>query len=172
MTKVEFTAEQINRLHYLRFNHPHPRVQLKMEVLYLKSQGLLPHQIANLAKVTTETVRNYIKEFQEGGIESLRTIKFRRQASELVAHRQTIREYVEAHPPASLPEVAAAIECLTGIKRSTVQISKFLQKEGLRRMKVGMIPAKADVERQAEFLENELEPRLEEARKGAREVFF
>ena len=71
-----------------------------------------------------------------------------------------------------MPQAAAKIEELTGIKRSTVQVSKFLQREGLRRMKVGMIPAKADVEKQAEFLENELEPRLEEAAKGAREVFF
>ena len=39
-------------------------------------------------------------------------------------------------------------------------------------MKVGMIPAKADVARQAEFLENKLEPRLEEAKEGKREVFF
>ena len=172
MIEVEFTEEEIKQLHYLRFNHPHPRVQLKMEVLYLKSQGLLQNEIAKLAKVTTETVRNYLKEFQEGGIESLKTIKFRRQASEMVNYRQTIREYFEANPEASLPQIAATIHRLTGLQRSPVQVSKFLQKEGLRRMKVGMIPAKADVEKQAEFLEKELEPRLEEAKKGVREVFF
>jgi transposase len=172
MIKVEFTEEQIKQLHYLRFNHPHPRVQLKMEVLYLKSQGLSQNEIAKLTKVTTETVRNYIKEFQQGGIERLKTIKFRRQVSEMANHRQTIREYFETHPEASLPQIAETIYQLTGIRRSTVQVSKFLQKEGLRRMKVGMIPAKADVERQAEFLEKELEPRLEEAKKGNREVFF
>lgn len=44
MIKVEFTEEQIKQLHHLRFNHPHPRVQLKMEVLYLKSQGLLQNE--------------------------------------------------------------------------------------------------------------------------------
>jgi transposase len=172
MIKVEFTEEQIKELHYLRFNHPHPRVQLKMEVLYLKSQGLSQNEIAKLAKVTTETVRNYIKEFGQGGIESLKTIKFRQPTSEMANHRQTIREYFAESPIAGLPQAAAKIEELTGIKRSAVQVSKFLQREGLRRMKVGMIPAKADVEKQAEFLENELEPRLEEATRGKREVFF
>ena len=73
MIKIEFTEEQIKELHYLRFNHPHPRVQLKMEVLYLKSQRLSQNEIAKLAKVTTETVRNYLKEFGQGGIESLET---------------------------------------------------------------------------------------------------
>jgi transposase len=143
-----------------------------MEVLYLKSQGLSQNEIVSLAKVTTETVRNYIKEFRNGGIESLKTIKFRQPMSEMANHRQTIKEYFAENPIAGLPQTAAKIEELTGIKRSTVRVSKFLQREGLRRMKVGMIPAKADVEKQAEFLKNELEPRLEEAKKGTREVFF
>ena len=143
-----------------------------MEVLYLKSQGLSQNEIAKLAKVTTETVRNYLKEFGQGGIESPETIKFRRPTSEMAKHRQTIREYFAENPVAGLPQAAARIEALTGIKRSCVQVSKFLRREGLRRMKVGMIPAKADALKQAEFLENELEPRLEEAVKGAGEVFF
>ena len=172
MIEVEFTEEQIKQLHYLRFNHPHPRVQWKMEVLSLKSQGLAQPEIAKLAKVTTETVRNYLKEFRAGGIESLQKIKFRRQESEMAEHRQTIRAYFAAQPAASLPHMAATIYQLTGLQRATVQVSKLLQKEGLRRMKVGMIPAKAEVEKQAEFVEKELEPRLEEAKKGVREVFF
>jgi len=40
MIKLEFTEEDKRLLSYGRFNHPHPRVQLKMEVLWLKSQGL------------------------------------------------------------------------------------------------------------------------------------
>lgn len=172
MIKVEFTQEQIKELHYQRFHHPHPRVQLKMEVLYLKSQGLSQNEIAKLAKVTTETVRNYIKEFQAGGIESLKEIKFRQQESEMALHRKTISEYFENHPIASLPQAAQVIKELSGLERSPVQVSKFLHREGLRRMKVGMIPAKADFEKQTQFLEKELEPRLEEAKEGKREVFF
>jgi hypothetical protein len=33
MIKLEFTEEDKRLLSYGRFNHPHPRVQLKMEVL-------------------------------------------------------------------------------------------------------------------------------------------
>jgi hypothetical protein len=35
MIKLKFTEAQKQALHYERFNHPH--VQLKMEVLWLKS---------------------------------------------------------------------------------------------------------------------------------------
>jgi len=38
--------------------------------------------------------------------------------------------------------------------------------------KVGMIPAKADPDEQEQFIEEELEPRLEEAKSGRRVVFF
>jgi transposase len=172
MRKIKFTEAEINELHYQRFHHPHSRVQLKMEVLYLKSQGFAHQDIAKLAKVSTETVRKYIKEYEEGGIEVLKIIKFRRQESELANHRETIREHFEKHPVAGMKQASAEIASLTGIERSPERVSKYLQREGLKRMKVGMIPAKADVERQAEFLEKELAPRLAEAETGKREVFF
>lgn len=172
MIKVTFSQEQIKELHFERFNHPHPRVQLKMEVLYLKSQGLMQNEISKLAKVSENTVRNYIKAYQRGGVEALKEIKFRRQPSELSQHSQSIKEYFEKNQIATLPQASEVIYQLTGIRRSPVNVSKYLKKEGVRRMKVGMIPAKADVERQQEFLETELEPRLKEAEKGKREVFF
>ena len=37
MIHIEFTEQQVEDLSYERYHHPHPRVQQKMEVLYLKS---------------------------------------------------------------------------------------------------------------------------------------
>ena len=143
-----------------------------MEVLYLKSQGVSHIEICRLTKVSTETVRNYIKEYNNGGIESVQTTRFRRQASEMAKSSQSIKEYLEKNPVATLPQAAEVIYQLTGIRRSAVQVSKFLKKQGIKRVKVGMMPAKADVEKQENFLKNELEPRLAEAKAGKREVFF
>lgn len=42
MLKIEFSTAEIEALNYERFHHTHPRVQLKMEAVYLKSQQL-PH---------------------------------------------------------------------------------------------------------------------------------
>jgi len=42
----------------------------------------------------------------------------------------------------------------------------------IKRRKVGSIPAKADLQRQAEFLSDELQPRLQEAQIGARQIFL
>jgi hypothetical protein len=35
--KIEFTPEEIDALEYERYHHPEPKVQKKMEALYLKS---------------------------------------------------------------------------------------------------------------------------------------
>ncbi|KAM3096667.1 hypothetical protein ACKFKG_10460 [Phormidesmis sp. 146-35] len=42
LIEMSFSEAEIAALHYERFHPPHPRVQRKMEALYLKSQGL-PH---------------------------------------------------------------------------------------------------------------------------------
>ncbi len=43
---------------------------------------------------------------------------------------------------------------------------------GLKRLKVAPIPAKADTEKQAAFLEQKLQPRIKEAKQGKRQLFF
>jgi hypothetical protein len=45
MISLDFTPQDIDALHHERFHHPHPRVQQKMEAIYLKSQGLLHKEI-------------------------------------------------------------------------------------------------------------------------------
>jgi hypothetical protein len=58
MRSVEFSEVAKQALHYERFHHPHPRVQLKMEVVWLKSQGLTHEEIGRLAQVDLKTVEN------------------------------------------------------------------------------------------------------------------
>ncbi len=40
MITINFPKELISKLQYLRYNHPHPRVQQRVEVLLLKNKGL------------------------------------------------------------------------------------------------------------------------------------
>ena len=151
MIKMEFTEEQIAQLRYERFHHPHPRVQRKMEALLLKSDGLPHQQITRIVGVSENTLRQYLREYREGGVERLKTLCFSKPQSALAEHRESLEAYFEAHPPATVNEAAARIEELTGIRRGLTQVRKFLNSLGLRPRKVGMIPAKANVEEQERF---------------------
>ena len=172
MICITFTEEQLEQLHHGRFHHPHPRVQLKMESLLLKSQGIPHKQICLMLRITENTLRAYFREFLAGGVEQLKELNFFKRESELVQHRQTLEEYFQAHPPATMKEAGARIEEMTGIRRGLSQVRHFLKSIGLRRLKVGFIPAKADVEEQERFKKDKLEPRLAEAQAGCRVLFF
>ena len=151
MMTIEFGEDKIERLRRERFEHPHPRVQRKMEALLLKSEGLPHHQITRILGISENTLRHYLREYQEGGIERLKEIRFRHPRSALDEYRASLEAYFEAYPPATVNEAAAKIEELTGIRRGPTQVRRFLGSLGLRPRKVGMIPAKADVQEQARF---------------------
>jgi transposase len=164
--------EEKNSIHYNRFHHPHPRVQLRMEVLWLYSLGKSKREIAVLANVSENTVRKYIKDYLEGGIEKLKEINFYQPKSQLENYQDSIEKYFQKNPPMSWKEAGAKIEELTGIKRSEIQVGKFLKKLGFRKLKIGYVPGKADLEEQKKYQEEKLKPRLEEAKRGERAVFF
>jgi len=160
MLQISFTPEDREKLHYERFNHPNPFVQKKMEVLYLKSLDLkLPHkQIAEIANVTHNTMLGYFMDYQTGGIEKLKEVKFYRQQSKLEEHKQRIEQYFLQNPPASLSEASAKIEALTGIKRGLTQTGKFIKKLGMKLRKVGSIPGKAITESKKKNKRNSKQP--------------
>ena len=172
MIRIEFSDQEIAALDYERYHHPHPRVQRRMEAVLLKSKGLPHNEICRLTGISGNTLRSYLKDYQDGGIGKLKEIRFYKPQSDLVEHKNTIEAYFREHPPASIKEAMAKIEELTGIRRSENRVREFLKSIGMKRMKVGMIPAKADPDEQKEFLENELAPRLSEAQEGKRIVFF
>ena len=72
MIRIEFTEQQVEDLSYERYHHPHPQVQQKMEVLYLKSQGLPHHTIRKLCQISKTTLTVYLRQYLEGGIPRLK----------------------------------------------------------------------------------------------------
>jgi transposase len=172
MIHIDFTPEQIDALHHQRFHHPHHRVQLKMEAVYLKSQGLPHQEICRLTRISENTLRAYLRQHQEGGIERLQRTDWAGTTRDLDDHRRSLEDYFRENPPRSTAEAAAAIERLTGIRRGPTQVRRFLTGMGLKFRKLGMIPAKADADEQAEFLDQRLWPRLRQAQRLRRVVCF
>lgn len=172
MIQIEFTEAEQEAINHERYNHPHPRVQRKMEALWLKSQGIKHKEICKLTGISEPTLCSYLKDYQQGGLEKLKEINFYQPQSDLSNHTQTIEAYFQDNPPANVKEAMAKIEELTGIKRSETQIRHYLKSIGLKRRKIGMLPAKADPDVQEQFKEEKLEPVLEQAKDGTRKVYF
>ena len=110
MIKVAFTEQDLKTIDYERFNHPIPRVQRRMEVLWLKSQGLPHKQIGKLAGVCDTAVTKYLRLYCQEGLDGVRKVNFYRPESELENHSSSIEQYFRENPVASLSEAVAKIE--------------------------------------------------------------
>jgi transposase len=128
MTRLTFTEEEQQALHQERFEHPHPRVQQRMEVLWLISQGIEYSPAARLAGVSEATVDRYVALYRQGGLAALRELKWGSGASELLDHRDTLEESFRNNPPHTVAEARQRIKDETGIERGPTQVRAFLKK--------------------------------------------
>ena len=143
MLKVHIPESEVQLLKHERYNQPHPRVKLKMDVVYLKGLGFSNEDICKITGVCGNTMREYLKQYGEGGIERLKTVNFHKPSSDLQAYCGTIESYFTANPPTSISQAAAIIEQLTGIKRGETQVRKFLKSMKFRYIKSCSVHAKA-----------------------------
>ena len=129
MIRLTFTEEEQQTLHQERFDHPHPRVQQRMEVLWLISQGLVYPEAARLAGVSEATVDRYVTAYRQGGLEALRELKWgKANTSELLDHRDSLEKLFRENPPHTVAEACQRIKDETGIERGPTQVRAFLKK--------------------------------------------
>ena len=152
MLQITFTEFEKEALQHERYHYPEPRIQRKIEALWLKSNDL-PHQaICRLAGICEDTLRAYLRDYRDGGIEALKRNNYRRPQSALAEHTDPLAAHFDEHPPATVAEATSQIKELTGIERKPTQVRRFLRTAlGLRLRKVAAIPAKADPAKQEEF---------------------
>jgi transposase len=128
MSRLLFSAAVQQALHQERFQHPHPRVQQRMEVLWLISQGVTYAQAARLGQVSEATVDRYVAVYRQGGLEALRQFQWRKPTSDLLEHRHSLEESFRQNPPHTVAEACQRIKDETGLERRPTQVRAFLKK--------------------------------------------
>ena len=178
MRDITFTDAEVQTIAEDRYHHPDPRVQRHLWVLWFKHLDFTHERIATLAGCSRSTVQRTLSEYEAGGLERIRQVPVKESHSELDDHRVSLEEIFTKHPPRSVKQARHVIEEHTGVRRGLTQVRRFLHRLGLAPRKVAAIPIPPKstldehVKKQAEFRETKLEPRLEEARQGRRQVFF
>jgi transposase len=172
MITLEFSPELLSQIQHHRLHHPHHKIRQKMDALWQKSLRVPHWQICEVLGITGNTLRAYFREYLEGGLESLLEVRFYQPTSELTDYSTCLKTYFTKHPPHSAGEAAAFIKRHLNIDVSPNRVLIFLKSLGIKRLKVGQIPAKADIEAQQEFVEQQLGPRIVEAKAGKRALFF
>ncbi len=172
MYNCEFSEQDKKAIRHARIYDPAPSIRKRMNILWYKSLGYPHHEIATLSGACDNTITSTIRRYQQGGLDEVRQRQPYRPQSELQEHRHILTKHFASNPPATLKQASSEIENLTGIKRSLGSVRTFLIAIGLYRRKVGMVPGKGDPDKQEEFINSKLEPILDKARTGQRNVYF
>ncbi len=162
MRRFEFTDEELNSIAQERFEHPDPRVQRRMEVLWLKAHGETHERIATLAGVSRRSVQRVLDLFEENRLPAVRQFHFHCPQSDLTPHQATLEAEFAARPPHTVGEACERIRQLTGVARQRERVRCWMRDRlGLRWRKTAALPVppKKSVEEhaatQADFLKDE-----------------
>jgi transposase len=141
MRRISFTEEESAAIGRDRFHHPNPRVQQRMEILWLKMHGEIHERIAELAGCSRRSVQRVLDCFVAGGLNAVRQFHEKGRVNELAPLAKSLEEEFRERPPRTVAEARDRIEKLTGIRRQSTQVRAFLKQTlGLHWRKVAAIP--------------------------------
>jgi transposase len=171
MLTIHFSKDEKRTLERERYTYPHPRIQEKMEAIYLKSMGVAHGEICRLCHISRPTLSKYLHSYQANGIDGLKRWKYAGRPSELAAHSNSLEEHFRQHPPATSTQAAEEIARLTGIKRSPTQVREFMSRVGMRFRKTGFVPKGVEnpckQQEQEEFIKKNSNANYRKPKKGS-----
>ncbi len=164
MLQINPSETEIQRLNYERYYYPCPIVQKRIQAVYFKMTTTMSNEaIGLLVGLNRDTVGDWVNRYIDDRFEALCQFNYGTNKSILENHSESILKSFKECPPMSAKEARSRIEAMTGICRSLSQVRAFMKRHGLRYIKMGHIPAKADAAKQEQWLDTTFEPAKKQA---------
>jgi transposase len=164
---------EIEKLSYERYAYPHPLIQKRIFSVYLKAVSTFSNEdIGFITGLHPNTVGHWISVYEQQGYEGLLCNNYGTNQSGLEPQSHCILYSFKQQPPRTAAEAAERIVEMTGVKRSCQQIRTFMKGHGLKFIKCGHLPAKANNEQQHQWVDSKLKPAIEAARQGKVHLLF
>lgn len=159
MRTINLSTSETEQLNYKRYRYPCPVVQKRMHAVYLKAVLCKSDtEISLIVDLHRNSVAHWVSAYQTGGFEALFKVGYGNNKSRLEEHSDSIVASFEQTPPKKIVEAMLRIGELTGIKRGLTQVRNFMKKHGFGYRKMGHVPAKADTQKQRDWLADTLTP--------------
>jgi len=173
MLILNISTEDAESVKYEMYRYPCAIVQKRLLTLHLIHQTNLSYEtVALLVGICRDTVTTYIRYYNTGGLEQIYKVGYGTNKSELEKYTDSLLDYFEEHPPHSINEAILNIKDLTGLERSPSAVKAWMKRHGLRYRKTGQIPSKANPKEQARFIDEQLNPLIEQAKNGEIHLVF
>ena len=172
MIKIDLSINERSSLMDLHQNHMHHVIRQRAHVLLLRSEKIQNTQISSITGLSEPTIISYAHQYLEKGMPWVTTLNFRTPVSQLQPFDQAIKAHFDKNPVSTISQACKEMLELTGVNLQNTQMRAYLKKLGIKWRKVGGVPAKVDLKAQQTFHDEQLQPRLKEAKAGQRAVYF
>ena len=147
------------------------RAKRKLLVITMHHGGAGAGFITRCMRISAGTHTAYLKEYRDGGLAGVLEDRYYKPSSSIAPFLQCLECSFRVAPPACAA-AASRITAMTGVVLTESQCRRVMKGMGMALRKCGQVPAKADPQLQLEFYACELLPRLEQASRGGRKVYF
>lgn len=148
------------------------RAKKKLLVITMHVQGAQHQFIESCMRISSPTLASYLKEYERGGLQEVLENRYYKPSSALQPFWQCLLCSFKAAPVTDAKAAMARIRAMTGITLSESQCRRVMKSMGMSPKRTAPLPGKLDSQLQFEFYQTELKPRLGEASRGERKVFF
>ena len=129
-------------------------------------------RIVELTGLSIRSVFYLKKELRAGEIDSLFHVDGGGRKRKLADVEASVIEEINNNNYHSLQQIVDMVNEKFGIKVSQATIKRLLKKNGIKRLKCGSLPAKADPVEQRKFYDTVLHPLMERAKEGVATLLF
>lgn len=173
MLILTISEADLETVRYERFHYPCAIVQKRLHTLYMIACSDLSYgSIANLVGIHRDTLTDFIRYYQQGGLARIYQVGYGTNRSALEQYNESLLSHFEKHPVHTINQARSVIKELTGLERSPTQVRAWMKRHGLSYRKTGQIPAKADKSEQELFVQQELNPLIEMAKEQEIHLLF
>lgn len=175
LTLPNISRKDMKIMKVQRNNNDVKSIRKRLNVLWLASRIKNAKEIAEISGVSIRTVFDFINLYNKYGLDTVMELNYRKPKSDLMGYAELITAEFESNPPRSIKEARGIIKQITGIKRSLTQIRVFWMKI-LKPINVPMGTNETSIEEkianQKEFVKNQLNHLIIEAKEGKRKLLF
>jgi len=134
--------------------------------------GVQVSQIAELTGLCSKSILTFQKTIEAGEYENLFHVGGGGKKRKLLDVESEIIDEINKNDYHSQQQIVDMVFEKYGIKVSQSTIHRLLKKNGIKRLKCGSLPAKADIEEQRTYYETILQPLMKMAKMGNVALFF
>jgi transposase len=125
----------------------------RLKAIVLLATGWVAEDVAEALLIDPNTVRNYFRRYQQGGLAGLRDVGYRGSACELSAAELVgLDVHVQTHLYLTAKDVAAWVAERFGVAYTASGMTALLHRLGFVYKKPKLVPGKADAKAQEAFL--------------------